>query len=514
MIPMTTINPMRPKAYSYLRFSTPEQAQGDSTRRQRQMAETYAANHNLDLDETLSFRDLGKSAYRGSNADDGRLGDFLRLLEEGVIPTGSFLLVENLDRISRDVVRKAVRTLEDIVEKGVTLVTLSDNRRYDLEILDKDPTAFVMMVLGFQRAHEESQIKSARLRAVWKNKRQNASRGDLLTSLVPAWLKVESGEIKPIPERVDLINWMFNERKGGRGTQLIARTLNDQQEPTWGRSAFWHSSYIKKILTNPAVIGTLIPHEVITDPESKNAKKTRRVPLDPILNYYPAIIPKDLWNEVAATPTTQIRQVGNNKPKTILAGLACCPICGGRMHRVNKGSRSRPSLVCGRAKSKAGCIYKSIRIDQLEPFLLSNILPLVLSSPPSSDQNLQEKIVQNQNNLEAVEDFIQTIVENLRTSQSSALLDQLGALEADKQGLIKLIRDQEGQRDNELGPVINQKIDKALDLIKRGENSIQEINLALRSLFRKIIIDYKTGHLRFVWHSGGETEELYTFPWE
>ncbi|MDA7865690.1 recombinase family protein [Akkermansiaceae bacterium] len=511
---MKAINHLRPKAYSYLRFSTPEQAQGDSTRRQRQMAETYAANHDLDLDETLSFRDLGKSAYRGSNADDGRLGDFLRLLEEDVIPKGSFLLVENLDRISRDVVRKAVRTLEDIVEKGITLVTLSDNRRYDLEILDKDPTAFLIMVLGFQRAHEESQIKSARLRAVWKNKRENASKGNLLTSRVPAWLKVESGEIHPIQERVDLVNWMFNERKGGRGTELIARHLNNQKEPTWGRSAYWHTSYIKKILSNPAVIGTLIPHEVITDPESKTAKKTRRVPLDPILNYYPAIIPMDLWNEVAGAPTTQIRQVGNNKPKTVLAGLACCPICEGRMHRVNKGSRSRPSLVCGRAKSKAGCKYKSVRIDQLEPFLLSNILPSVLSSPPSSDQNLQEKIVQNQNNLEAIEDSIQTIVENLRTSQSPALLDQLGVLEAEKQDLIKLIRDQEAQRDNEFGPVINQRIDKALDLIKQGEKSIQNINLALRSLFKKIIIDYNTGYLRFVWLSGGETEEFHTWPQE
>ncbi len=217
---------------------------------------------------------------------------------------------------------------------------------------------------------------------------------------------------------------------------------------------------------------------------------------------------------MAGVPTTQIKQVGSNKPKTVLAGLACCPICEGRMHRVNKGSRSRPSLVCGRAKSKAGCNYKSVRIDQLEPFLLSNILPSVLSSPPSSGQNLQEKIVQNQINLEAIEDFIQTIVENLRTSQSPALLDQLGVLEAGKQDLIKLIRDQEAQRDNELGPVINQRIDKALDLIKQGEKSIQEINLALRSLFKKIVIDYNTGYLRFVWQSGGETEELYGWPQE
>ena len=36
---------MQPKAYSYIRFSTPEQALGDSLRRQVQLAEEYARKH-------------------------------------------------------------------------------------------------------------------------------------------------------------------------------------------------------------------------------------------------------------------------------------------------------------------------------------------------------------------------------------------------------------------------------------------------------------------------------------
>jgi hypothetical protein len=32
------------------------------------MAEKYAANHRLKLDASLSFRDLGVSAFRGKNA--------------------------------------------------------------------------------------------------------------------------------------------------------------------------------------------------------------------------------------------------------------------------------------------------------------------------------------------------------------------------------------------------------------------------------------------------------------
>jgi DNA invertase Pin-like site-specific DNA recombinase len=112
----------RPKAYSYTRFSRPEQADGDSLRRQTEAARAYAGREQLDLDETLTFHDPGISAFRGRNAEEGKLGDFLNAVRGGIIPPGSFLLVESLDRISRQTVRKAVRTMEDIVEAGVTLV--------------------------------------------------------------------------------------------------------------------------------------------------------------------------------------------------------------------------------------------------------------------------------------------------------------------------------------------------------------------------------------------------------
>src|SRR5215212_1187114 len=41
------------RAYSYVRFSTPEQALGDSERRQVEGAQRYAAENNLVLDESL-----------------------------------------------------------------------------------------------------------------------------------------------------------------------------------------------------------------------------------------------------------------------------------------------------------------------------------------------------------------------------------------------------------------------------------------------------------------------------
>ena len=86
------------KAYSYIRFSTPEQLKGDSLRRQLESSRKYALEHNLVLDESL--RDLGVSAFKGKNATEGALKRFMELIDAGQVEQGSILILESLDRLS------------------------------------------------------------------------------------------------------------------------------------------------------------------------------------------------------------------------------------------------------------------------------------------------------------------------------------------------------------------------------------------------------------------------------
>lgn len=163
--------PRQRKAYSYIRFSSQRQEEGDSVRRQTEAAERYAAANGLDLDRTLSLRDLGVSAYTGRNIREGAaLRDFLNAVERGRVPKGSVLLVESLDRLSRQTARKALRTLEEIIESGVDVVTLNDGKRYTAESLD-GMDLFIAMV-SMMRAHEESAMKSSRVKASWAARRK------------------------------------------------------------------------------------------------------------------------------------------------------------------------------------------------------------------------------------------------------------------------------------------------------------------------------------------------------
>src|SRR5690242_16166585 len=172
------------KAYSYLRFSTPEQLKGDSFRRQTEAARQYAEQHGLVLDQELTFRDLGVSAFRGRNAERGSLKDFRRAIEEGVVERGSFLLVESFDRITRMDPWGALPILQEIINAGIIVVTLSDSRRWDLEEYRRNPMRIIESLLVMMRAHEESQMKARRLKEVWGRKRREAG-NRVLTAKCP-----------------------------------------------------------------------------------------------------------------------------------------------------------------------------------------------------------------------------------------------------------------------------------------------------------------------------------------
>src|SRR5262245_41146301 len=98
-------------AYSYQRFSTTEQGEGDSLRRQTELRDAWIRRSGVVLDTSITLRDEGKSAFTGAhrtNPDRHALAAFLELVKTNRIPRGSFLIVESLDRLSREHIQPAL----------------------------------------------------------------------------------------------------------------------------------------------------------------------------------------------------------------------------------------------------------------------------------------------------------------------------------------------------------------------------------------------------------------------
>lgn len=318
------------KAYSYIRFSTKRQAKGDSLMRQLDKSRAYAAEHGLDLQEA-SFEDLGVSAFDRSNVTKGALAAFIKAVESGTIERGSFLLVENLDRLSRSDVLDAMGLLSNLVKLGIRVVTLTDGKILDEDSI-KEPMNLMYAVLIFVRANEESATKADRVKKAHKRKRDN--RSTFAFGQGPGWLQPNEARTgwEPIPEKVESVRKVFEYTSKGYGATAIARIANQEGWPVPGRADTWHKTLPHKLAHNRRVLGEF-------EPQIKEGKL--RAPTGELwANYYPAIITEQLFNEAIAA--TQRRRVlpkrRDNGYHNIFQGMLRCGHCGATLSRKSKNS--------------------------------------------------------------------------------------------------------------------------------------------------------------------------------
>lgn len=332
-----------PLAYSYIRFSTPDQLKGDSLRRQKEASEDYAKEHGLKLDRNLKLQDLGVSAFRGKNAKTGgALAAFLAAVEAGEVRPGSTLLVESLDRLSRDQLTNALTQFMGIINAGLTVVTLMDRMVYSRQTINENPGSLMMSIVVMMRAHEESAAKAHRLAKAWEGKRAKAREtGKPLTSRCPGWLRLGKNGYEVITERALIVQRIFKLAGDGLGKRSIAKIFNTEGIPTWGDGVHhnrpshgWHDSYILKITNSPAVLGTFQPGRI--DPDSR-----KRVLFgDPIEGFYPRVISDEEWQRAHSRPSAP-RGPRPIRISNLFSGLVVDGYTGERMHYSDKSSKNQ-----------------------------------------------------------------------------------------------------------------------------------------------------------------------------
>jgi DNA invertase Pin-like site-specific DNA recombinase len=374
------------KAYSYIRFSTPEQLKGDSLRRQLEAGEKYAKENGLILDKSLSMQDLGLSAYHGVHRTKGALGKFLKLVEAGQIEKGSVLIVENLDRLSREDVLDALNQFTGIIQAGISIVTLQDGQKYDMASIKQNWAQLIISITYMARANEESSAKSKRLSATWNNKRKKAIEGTAkLTARCPLWLKLSHDRKKyiPIPEACKVVEMIYRLKLAGKGKGVITKELN-QMKDIWyppitkrNKTGGWREDYISKILTTPAVIGTF-------QPKKRDKDGNKMIVCDPIKDYYPAVIDEELFYQVQdlikRNSQSNGRGGGQRKKATnLFVHLIRCGRCKHPMHFLNKGGNQNNYLYCDVSRRK-------LLIEDSEPEQISN---------DKSDNNFAKKVQAN-----------------------------------------------------------------------------------------------------------------------
>lgn len=426
------------KAYSYLRFSRPEQMKGDSLRRQTEPTREYAKRHGLSLDESLTFKDLGVSAYRGRNAQDGALALFLKAVETGKIRRGSYLLVESLDRLSRDKVLRALKLFTEILEAGIRVVTLIDEREYTSDSVSDNFSDLLISLSIMQRAHEESATKSKRLSAAWKNKRGKAQHdGHKLTARCPAWLTLASDRksFNVDVARKKVVRRIFDMTIEGHGKSVIARRFNAEGVPTFGDSEGWHPSYVQKILESESVTGVFQPMRL----ETTEGKKTRVPDGEPIPDYFPAVVDRPTFERARRSRESRRIPVGRKGQHftNLFSGLAVCGECGASMHYINKGAGTKGGayLVCSNARrAVSNCKapgwkylpFETLLILCLEELNYNELFPDLTRDTRAKLRELEDKKLETESELSQTQKRLENLVDALeQNSKQPALLTRL-----------------------------------------------------------------------------------------
>lgn len=344
-------------AYSYTRYSSRKQEVGSSEDRQIEKSRDWATRKGVRLVE--EFVDRARPGFDGSNKR-GELGRFLFDVKAGKIPFGSFLVIEAINRLTRENPYDAEGTVRDILDAGITLVILY---RDEIEVDQKkvrDPNNRVLEQIrrDIELAHFQSAEKSRMGFTNWKLKVAQIQAKIPVGSRCPGWLRVQGqkkrneriivpGKFVKHPDHAKVVEEIIALRKPDRrrkppkpvyGYTRIARELNKL-----GREPFqalydgnpctsWSDSTVKWILTHPAIYGEYRFDRPVDG----------KIP-PPVAGYYPALMKKGEWLKLQSL-RDKFRKTGGGRQTretpNLFDGKILCSRYKGAMHLVGEGPRS------------------------------------------------------------------------------------------------------------------------------------------------------------------------------
>ena len=370
-----------PLAYSYVRFSHGRQKNGDSLRRQMALSREYANKHGLNLQE-LTYSDLGLSAFRGANIERGALAGFIKAVEDGSIRRGSYLLVENFDRLSRAEVHVALQLLLRLVSAGIVVVTLMDGKVWNEETV-ADTTNLLVTIIVMGRAHDESLGRSKRIREIHQAKR--ARRDPAIFGQGPAWVtrRPDGSGWDLKPGMAESIRRVFELSINGVGSVAIARMANAEGWVAPAKVQRWNTTLPNKLLRNRAVLGEYEPKEM---------KGSKRVSTGEVwTDYYPRVVDEAMFLKAQAAAHNRLhlpnrRDAGYHN---VLQGFAFCGHCGQTLLRKRKSGPKNAvgyaQYICsGKHCGEKRCPTASARA--FEQRLLPNLVRNAVSEVARTDR--------------------------------------------------------------------------------------------------------------------------------
>lgn len=433
-----------PNIYSYIRFSTKAQEKGASIERQQQAIDKVCAERGWVVDEAI--QDLGRSAWKGHHLNDAAgLSDFANRVRQGLVPQGSTLIIENVDRLSREEPIDVLTWMVDLNRKGLSFLFAEGNTLFDHNTFRGQEAGWRLFQLwgGSERAKGESDRKSAIMRKAWRKKHEAAAeRREVMTSQAPLWLVIQEDRsgFDVDARRVDVVREIYQLCADGVSIRGIARTLNQRGYKAWGphdkvyARDGWSMTSVRRLLLAPQVEGDYIPKSV------QEGQPIR------IVGYYPRIVDAGLVaraREALEARKTGVQGSNSNKFNNLFSGLARCAKCGGKMEfrkpwaKGNNGPETRRGYYnCLNASLKRGCdVTATYRYGAFEDAAIDTLLSRALDDTffrnSTEARDRQNQLAEAEKNVRDLQARVERAVDYLLNNPSGAVQGRLEKLEVE-----------------------------------------------------------------------------------
>ncbi len=337
----------------YARVSSGKQLSGLSMKHQndQEYLQGLAIEHHTTL-SPLVYADHGVSSFKGKNAKTGELSRLLKDIEANVIRSGDIVVMRALDRLSRQNLTSGEMLYNQIISRGVRILTTIDNFVYKAD----DPMSAIMKTLALNTANEESAKKSYltnknasfRIDQFKRNERPEGGHSwDVGVGRHPFWIALDKKKVIQHP-----VNWNF-------ARQMVDMTLDGvgvTHIQRFAHSVGLELSYTgcAKMFNSKAIYGTL----VITHQDETHVLE----------GYYPALATKEEFYKIRAIKDAQTKtsNAGRNKV-SLLAGINkfYCGDCGSFMCIGRNVKQQIEYYRCGCRMKKCFPYLKQELLDRL-----------------------------------------------------------------------------------------------------------------------------------------------------
>ena len=497
------------RVWLYYRLSRDEDDELNSLRNQRSIIEGYAISNGHDI--------IGESFddnVSGMHFEREGIAKIYEVVDAGLIDA---IVVKDLSRLGRHRTQTAL-FIDYLRQNHVRVLSATEG----IDTFNENDD----LIIGFKGLVNDFYARdgSRRVRTGYRQKQKN---GIVITPPFGYFKDKNTNQVVIVPEAAETIRLIYSSYISGMGLKAIARMLNEQKRKTPAqmqlvllgkrmprdqerilKKYLWDATMVSRILQEEAYTGTLICHKSERNKINKTFRYTNPEEQFRHENYLPAIITKELWDEVQYLLEERKKQNVRAAPDRRIhrySGLLLCGDCGRSFigKRIKLKSGDRVEYICStyHRYGKEHCPDHAIREEFLDAVITQELLKtkqqyeklwskmssVIEQWLPQTDSTVLQ-IKKQRERIDLLEEEVETILmERIRDKANAERYDRMIAKREEQ---IAQAKKKIAELEN-LGQTIRSrqaKLKKDISLIDQILEDGQLSEAHLRLLIEKIIV--------------------------